>query len=225
MPESLPAQPSKRVQAFLDRARTARRGRVIFAVDATGSREHAWDLASKLQVEMFQEATRLGSLDVQLVHFGGGSFEPAEFRIVEWTSDPRMLTTAMARVRCKAGPTQYRKVLEHIRREHAREACHAAIIVGDMIEDDTQSLLDAATGLNLPLFIFQEAGDPLAQPIFQQMARLTNGAYAHFDAGSAAQLRELLRAVVMFAVGGLKALENVKSDAAVKLLEQMKKKK
>ena len=55
------------------------------------------------------------------------------------------------------------------------------------------------------------------------MARLSNGAYCRFDAGAARQLGELLRAVAAFAAGGLTALGNLKSDAAVKLLGQMKK--
>jgi hypothetical protein len=82
-------------------------------------------------------------------------------------------------------------------------------------------IYDTAAGC-APLFVFGEGADPHATPIFREMARLTNGAYAPFDAGSAAQLRELLRAVAAFAVGGVKALANQNSEAARTLLTQMK---
>ena len=41
---------------------------------------------------------------------------------------------------------------------------------------------------------------------FREIARLTKGAYCRFDAGSAAQLQELLSAVAVYAAGGRKAL-------------------
>jgi hypothetical protein len=47
------------------------RSRIIFAVDATGSRQPTWDLATKLQAEMFAAVGAIGGLDVQLVHFRG----------------------------------------------------------------------------------------------------------------------------------------------------------
>ena len=60
---------------------------------------------------------------------------------------------------------------------------------------------------------------------FKEIARLTRGAYCHFDAGSARQLRELLAAVAVYATGGRKALQDhgaaTKSAAAVQLLEQL----
>ena len=47
------------------------RGRLIFALDATMSRQPTWDLAQTLQAKMFQAAAGLGGLDVQLVYFRG----------------------------------------------------------------------------------------------------------------------------------------------------------
>jgi hypothetical protein len=43
------------------------RGRLIFAMDATASREPSWDRACKIQGEMFEATAALGGLDVQLV--------------------------------------------------------------------------------------------------------------------------------------------------------------
>jgi hypothetical protein len=74
----------------------------------------------------------------------------------------------------------------------------------------------------VPVFVFQEGGDARAERAFKEIARLSRGAYCRFDAGSAAQLRELLAAVAVYATGGRKALENSKSGAAVRLLEQLR---
>jgi hypothetical protein len=47
------------------------RARAILAIDATMSRQPTWDLACKLQGEMFAAVTSLGSLDLQLVYYRG----------------------------------------------------------------------------------------------------------------------------------------------------------
>jgi hypothetical protein len=67
-----PAETSSRaeIDAFLERVRTIERaqpasprGRLIFALDATMSRQPTWDTACKLQGEMFLEAQAIGGLD------------------------------------------------------------------------------------------------------------------------------------------------------------------
>src|ERR1043166_4586051 len=76
--ESKPAAVSPRaeVDAFIKRARTlapatepGKRGRLIFALDATMSRQPTWDTACKLQGEMFREAAAIGGLDGAPVYF------------------------------------------------------------------------------------------------------------------------------------------------------------
>ncbi len=47
------------------------RGRLIFALDATMSREPTWDTACHIQAEMFEATRAIGGLDVQLVFFRG----------------------------------------------------------------------------------------------------------------------------------------------------------
>jgi len=76
--------------------------------------------------------------------------------------------------------------------------------------------------LNVPLFVFQEGGDPLTRQTFQSMARLSRGAYARFDSASAAQLRELLRAVAVYASGGLQALENLSRSGGAAAAEALR---
>src|SRR3979409_1713656 len=48
-----------------------KRGRLIFALDATMSRQPMWDTACRLQADMFREAAAIGGLDVQLVYYRG----------------------------------------------------------------------------------------------------------------------------------------------------------
>ena len=61
------------VDAFLDKVRLTpvgkkpgRPGRLLFAMDATASREPTWDMAAHIQGEMFQETAALGGLEIQL---------------------------------------------------------------------------------------------------------------------------------------------------------------
>jgi hypothetical protein len=72
--------------------------------------------------------------------------------------------------------------------------------------------------------MFQEGSDPAAEAAYREIARLTGGAWCRFDAGSAAQLRELLRAAAAYAAGGRDALKRLAKNAsgAAALLGQMK---
>ncbi len=65
--------------------------------------------------------------------------------------------------------------------------------------------------LGVPAFVFHEGFDPTAKQTFKELARLTKGAYCRFDASSAGQLRDLLRAVAVYAAGGRKALDHFTS--------------
>jgi hypothetical protein len=231
---TLPAQLSPRVAALLEKMR-ATRGRLIFALDATASRESTWDMAAQLQARMFEEAAKVGGLDVQLVYYRGTD----EVRCSSWFSDAHELVSRMSTIRCMAGATKIARVLRHIRSENEREKISAAIFVGDAVEEIPQELYREAANLNVPCFLFQE-GDNLAMPvdqygmplpdaplqkveqIFRELARLSNGAYARFDAGAAAKLGELLQAVAAFATGGITALADLRTDSAKKLLTQIK---
>ena len=232
-----PSIHSPRVAALLERTRRSH-GRLIFALDATASREPTWDLASQLTSAMFEEAAKIGGLGVELTWYRG----PNECSHSSWTADAHELVEQMARIRCAAGATQIKRVLQHIRSESEREKVDAVIFIGDAVEEPPRELYAAAVGCP-PLFIFQE-GDVDArvmlanqsgafsmhidvqaetvESVFRELARLTGGAYARFDAGAAAKLKELLQAVVAFAVGGVKALGDLRTEGARKLLNQMK---
>src|SRR5258705_9452139 len=76
-----------------------RRGRLVFALDATMSRQPTWDTACKLQADMFKEAASVGGLDVQLVYFRG----LAECRASSWVSEPKRLAGLMERIDWRGG--------------------------------------------------------------------------------------------------------------------------
>ena len=76
-----------------------------------------------------------------------------------------------------------------------------------------------------PVFCFHVGNDRLAKIGVGQIAKLTNGAYCSFNSNSANQLKELLKAVAIFAVGGLKELQSyskVKKGEALKISTQIK---
>lgn len=214
------------VDAFLNQVQSLQpapsgRGRLIFAMDATMSRQPSWDLALSLQSEMFRAVKEVGGLDVQLMYFRGFN----ECQASRWVGDPEALARLMRQVHCEGGHTQIRKVLSHARQENERHKVNALVYVGDCMEEDVDHLSQLAGELGLigvPVFLFQEGRNAPAERAFKEIARLSRGAYCRFDAGSAGQLRELLAAVAIYATGGRRALENKKSGAAVRLLEQLR---
>jgi hypothetical protein len=202
----------------------AERGRLIFAMDATMSRQPTWDRALQIQAEMFAETARIGGLDVQLVYFRGFG----ECRASKWVSDPTALARLMTATQCRGGNTQIGKVLAHVLKEASRRKVNAVVYVGDCMEENVDQLCARAGEigiLGVPMFMFQDGREPLAEQAFREIARLTRGAYCRFDQGSARQLRELLAAVAVYAAGGRRALAELsrgRGGEATLLLEQLK---
>lgn len=203
----------------------AGQGRLIFAMDATMSRQPTWDMALALQADMFKAVKEVGGLDVQLVYFRGAG----ECRSSRWVSNPDALARLMTTVECHGGFTQIGRVLGHARREAELRKVNALVYVGDCMEEPIDDLCGRAGELALlgtPVFLFQEGNDPGAARAFKEIARLTKGAWCRFDAGSAAQLRELLTAVAVYAAGGRRALQALsdrsRAGGARLLLEQLK---
>jgi hypothetical protein len=223
-PNDLTINKSRRdeIDAFLERSRAmqsasraqAQRGRLIFALDATMSRQPTWDTATQLSVEMFEEVPNL--LDVQLLYYRG----VGECRKTGWVSSSSRLVNLMTGIVCRGGETQIRKVLAHAR-EEAKGV--TMVFIGDAIEENIDELATTAAELGhlgVKVFMFQEGTDDNVETAFREIARLSGGAYCRFDASAPRQLAELLRAVAAFTVGGTKALEA--KPSAVKLLEQLR---
>lgn len=133
------------------------RGRLMFALDATASREPTWAIARDLQTKMFREAAPVGKLDVQLVYYRGD-----ECRASKWVSSGEQLAYLMNRIDCEGGYTQIGRVLDHALRENEKAAVQALVFIGDAMEEKMDVLAGGAGSLgtqNVPIFIFQEGRD------------------------------------------------------------------
>jgi hypothetical protein len=206
------------LEAFFSRVNPLR-GRLIFALDATASRQPTWDQAAHLQAQMFETVATVGSLDIQLVYYRGYGRCVAS----RWVSDPQALAAMMTKVTCESGHTQIRKVLAHTHKEHAREKVGALIIVSDACEETAHDLYAEARELGVPVFMFQEGADEHVGKIYAELARITGGAHVKFDADAAQRLADLLKAVAAFATGGIRALADQKTEASKLLLTQVRK--
>jgi hypothetical protein len=212
--------PVSKVDSFLAKANrtgalmgNAPRPRLVFALDATMSRQPTWDLACRVQGEMFAAATDAGGLSVQLVYFRG--FD--ECRSSRWVADPRALTDLMTKINCRGGQTQIERVLRHVRTEARQAPVKVLVYVGDAMEEPIDDLCAVAGELGLlgiKAFIFHEGQDPEAAQAFQEIARLSGGAYARFDAGAPQALSDLLRAAATYAASGVEGLAQLTTGNA-----------
>jgi hypothetical protein len=231
-PDRNPApSPRAEIDAFLSQVsalgpavKAGGRGRLLFALDATMSRQPTWDQACVLQADMFREAAAGGGLDIQLVYYRG----LAECRASPWVAEPQRLGELMSRIDCRGGQTQIAKILAHACRESDKAKIGALVFVGDAMEESLDALCAGAGELglrSLPAFMFQEGDDPVCEQALREIARLTRGAYCRFAPGAAHELGELLRAAAAYAAGGMKALTDLqarRSSGAIRLLEQLK---
>src|SRR5258707_15159828 len=208
----LPAEArSAEVEEFLERLKKAPpthpggRGRLIFALDATASREPTWDRACRIQGEVVGATAGLGGLEIQLVFYRGFS----ECKSSKWMTTAAELPRVMRSVFCVGGETQIERVLTHAIRETRARKVNALVFVGDAMEEKVDRLCRLAGELGLlgvPIFLFHEGRDNNAAAAFKQMASLSRGAYLSFDLASADRLKELLGAVAVYAAGGYRAL-------------------
>src|SRR6266446_1915240 len=139
------------IAAFVARARAmsphhpGAKGRLVFALDATMSRQPTWDMACALQADMFREAASVGSLDIRLVYYRGFN----ECRATGWISDSAQLAKLMGKIDCRGGNTQIGKVLSEARREATASGVRAVVFVGDAMEERVDDLCAKAGELGL----------------------------------------------------------------------------
>lgn len=194
-------------------------GRLIFALDATGSREPTWDQACHLQSELFMATRDLGGLAIQLCYYRGFG----EFKATGFVTETGQLLNLMNGVSCLGGRTQISRVLAHALKETRTKAVRAVVFIGDCCEEPVDDLCHTAGELGMlktPVFMFHEGPDAHARAVFQQVSKLSGGAYVPFDRNSPQVLRDLLAAVAVYASGGAKALQDFssRSSAEVKRL-------
>jgi hypothetical protein len=192
-------------------------GRLMFAMDATASRAPTWRQAIAIQADMFREAATVGGLDVQLVYYRG----LMEVQASAWMPDATRVIEAMRRVEFLSGQTQIERILTHAAAETRQRKVNAVVFIGDAMEE-SPDLIEAAAGqlalLGVPVFVFHEGGGEPAAATFRRIARITRGAYEVFDSASPQKLRDLLRAVAVFAAGGRKALADYGARAGGEVL-------
>lgn len=227
LPSNKPAVSSNRdIQAFLQQAAKtpvkaagSDAGRLLFAIDATASRQPTWETAKRLQGNMFRATESLGGLQAQLCYYRGLT----EFHACGWLGDTGALLAEMERVSCLGGHTQIGRVLAHAQAETRRQTVNAVVFIGDAMEENADHLCQLAGELGLlglPVFTFQEGGDIGAQQVFRQISQLSGGAYCPFNEHSADLLADLLAAVAVYAAGGYRALQDFsrQKPAAVRQL-------
>src|SRR5205807_9353002 len=186
VPAAKSGEASAEVDAFLRDLRRAPppppsggRGRLMFALDATASREPSWDRACRIQGEMFEATAALGGLDVKLVYYRGFN----ECKASRWMSNAADLHRVMRVVSCLGGETQIERVFAHAIAETKKQRVNALVFVGDAMEEEVDRLCQLAGELGLsgvPIFLFHEGDNPIVARAFQQMAWLSRGAFLRF---------------------------------------------
>jgi hypothetical protein len=197
------------IERFLENAKRVAvpdtAARLIFALDATMSRQPTWDLATHLQAAMFDAVGEVGGLSVQLVYFRGFG----ECRASRWVADTRALRGLMCRIRCQGGRTQIGRVLRHVRGAATSESLRVMVFVGDAMEESVDDLCAVAGELailGVKAFMFQEGADRQTEQAFREIARITGGAYERFDSKAPERLAGLLRAAATYARQGTDGL-------------------
>ncbi len=184
------------------------RAHLLFALDATMSRQPTWDMAVAIQADMFMEAAKFGGLAIKLVYFRGLD----ECRATGFVTDPIKLAALMTRISCRAGRTQIGRVLRHAVTTARKQGLRAMVHVGDCCEEDPDALAAVAGELailGVPAFFFHEGHDAFAGAVFAELARVSGGVALPFDAASPHELSALLKGVASYAAGGEEGLRKL----------------
>lgn len=246
MPEDKKNLPAKKERNnFLDKVRSSKamsaspkqeilkkaiahnqRPRLLFAMDATASREGSWNVAKEITGAMFEAVP--GELDVALAYHSGGRLQ----EMTQFSSQAKAFLDKVQSVRCSAGGTALNQILDTAVRAPGLKAL---IYIGDCFEENPTIAVELAETLKLRgvrCFIFHDVSSQVhgfdtqsARAVFEQIAKITGGVILPFDENSPDLVRELLAAIALYATGGIKALEQKTKllPAARLLLEQMRK--
>jgi len=212
------SEAGRKIDAALEKLRhggtlqpARRRGRLIFGLDLTGSREATLRNARIATAAMFDTIKAIGSVAVKLIYYRGTN----ECRASEWNDDPGVVSRCMERLGCETGETQIARLLRLALGE--REKISGVVFVGDHCEEAPRELLALAATLgqrSVPLFMFHECADHderslAAKPLFKRMAELSGGVYVEFKPDSGVVLREMLSSVGAFTAAGHEGVRQV----------------
>jgi hypothetical protein len=196
------------------------RPRLIFAVDATASREPAWTAARQVTDVLVKALP--GALDVALAVHGGSRVHT----FTAFTSDANTLRDRAAGVSCVAGMTRLLPILSASLKH---PAVRVVIYIGDVFEENLlrgRQIADAMGAQRTRLIVLHDTTDPAARrdtEVFWDLAKRTGGCVLPFDAAAPGRLRDILSAVAVYAVGGEKLLRARRHElpGAVALLEHL----
>jgi hypothetical protein len=205
-------------------AGTPSRPRLVFAVDATASREPAWAVARQVTDALVKALP--GALDVALAVHGGSRVHT----FTAFTSDANTLRDRAAGVACQAGVTRLLPILSAGLKQ---PGVRVVIYIGDVFEESViqgRRLADAMAAAGTRLIVLHDTADPTARrdaDVFWDLANRTGGCVLPFDASAPGRLRDLLSAVAVYAVGGEKLLQERRHElpGAVALLEHLNKRR
>jgi len=198
------------------------RPRLVFAVDATASREPAW-IAARQTTDALVKALP-GALDVALAVHGGGRVHT----FTGFTNNAATLRDRAAGVTCQAGFTRLLPILSASLKQ---KSVRVVVYIGDVFEegiDQGRRLADAMGARGMKLIVLHDTAARSARrdaEIFWDLAKRTGGCVLPFDANAPGKLREMLSAVAVYAVGGEKLLRERRRDlpGAMALLEHLSK--
>jgi hypothetical protein len=199
---------------------TPARPRLLFAVDATASREPAWAAARQVTDALVKALP--GELDVALAVHGGSRVHT----FTAFTNDAATLRDRAAGVTCVAGLT---RLLPILTASLNHPAVRLVVYIGDVFEESVlqgRRLTDAMGQQGTKLIVLHDTADTAARrdaEVFWDFAKRTGGCVLPFDANAPGRLRDLLSAVAVYAVGGEKLLRERGHDlpGAVALLEHL----
>jgi hypothetical protein len=199
---------------------TPPRPRLIFAVDATASREPAWAAARHVTDALVKALP--GQLDVALAVHGGSRVHT----FTAFTNDANTLRDRAAGVACEAGLTRLLPILSAALK---RPAVRVVVYIGDVFEESVaegRRLADAMGAQGIKLIVLHDTADPGARrdvEVFWDLAKRTGGCVLPFDTRASGRLHDLLSAVAVYAVGGEKLLRERRHElpGAVPLLKHL----
>jgi hypothetical protein len=213
LPASIHAEPPADTQ-------TPKRPRLIFAVDATASREPAWAAARQVTDALVKALP--GELDVALAVHGGSRVHT----FTDFTNNAAALRDQAAGVHCHAGLT---RLLPILAASLKHPAVRVVVYIGDVFEENLhrgRAVADSMGAQGTKLIVLHDTADPAARhhaETFWDLAKRTGGCVLPFDASAPGRLRDLLSAVAVYAVGGEALLRERRRElpGAVALLEHL----
>jgi len=198
---------------------SAGRPRLVFAIDATASREEAWDAAKKITDTLFCAVP--DALDVALAVHGGSEVHT----FTEFCADYKSLRAMAGRVHCQMGLTQLNEIM---RQTISHERVKVLVYIGDVYEEDVNVAVELAETLKIKgcrIVILHDGHEGSSDHrAFQAIAKAGNGCVLPFNSNAIKDMRASIEAIAILASGGTKLLETKSktSQAAALLLSHIK---